>query len=174
MHNKSSNSIIKQLENFIDSITEQEIFLRKITFTPDPAIKGSFPESKIERLFELKKMEIGLGERFFPSELKFKKENAYPIVDIRYTFFLQDRLKLENQEKLIQTVEIEYSIILAIKEDSEFLQLSDAEKVKIVEAFGNHSGMLIVLPYVRCITDLLGKASGINLPPLPPVKIGKS
>lgn len=172
MHDK--NSLVKQLENFIDSIAEQEIFLRKITFTPNSAIKGSFPESKIERLFQLEKVEIGLGDRFFPSELKFKKENASPIVDIRYSFSLKDKLKLVDREEIIQTAEIGYSIILSIKKESKFLQLSDEEKVKIVEAFGNHSGMLIVLPYVRCITDLLGKASGISLPPLPPIKINKS
>ena len=163
---------LEDLRKFIDDIQEQEIFLKSVSFDSNHKIKGIFTKATVERNFQIKETRISFGEKIpSPESQAGKSKEGEPIIDICYSFFLEDNLELENRKEKIQTVNLEYSIILTLDKNAEILQYSEERKKKVIEAFTKHSGLLIVLPYVRFIIDLLGRSSGLSLPPLPHIKI---
>ncbi len=159
----------ESLKKFLESIENQLITLKHIDFYANPSVDGSFGEGQITRELKLSKVEVAL---FDMVSVEGKKGRA---IMIEYHGEYKDSL-LESDNEGSKDIELVratfiYVLKLHISDKSIFFNIGEEERRKILKAFIDSTGKLMIFPYIRHILHMLTLEAGFNVPPIKPIMI---
>ena len=170
----NKKELLGELKDFIRDINFQQVKLIKVDFEASKKLSGEYLlGSMINRQFKFNLIQTYIGKTFDD------KGNEMPIASGSYIFDLTDkitggeevrRLKGSASPKELEIkYKLSYELILFLNSENIFINKSEDDKNKILKAFYEQSGKIVIFPYIRHMMDILTREAGFLTPSLPPI-----
>lgn len=169
----NNDELLDKLKNFINDVSFQQVKLLKVNFEASENLSGVYQDGMINRQWAFNSTQMSIGKTYD------NKGNEMTVASGSYTFNLTEKLvEGEEVEKLKESkspgeleikYELNYKLILFLKNETIFMKESDDIKKEILKAFYERSGKIIVFPYIRHLVDTLSREAGFLTPSIPPL-----